>query len=63
MMKLDNIRVYVAGENLFLLTKRKGLDPRYGIFSLQNSMTAGTGMASSSYASMRSITAGITVSF
>jgi len=62
-IKLDNIRVYLAAENLFLLTKRKGLDPRYGIFELQNSMTAGTGLASGSYASMRSITAGITVSF
>ncbi|MFA6819488.1 MAG: TonB-dependent receptor [Bacteroidaceae bacterium] len=62
-IKLDNIRVYLAAENLFLLTKRKGLDPRYGIFELQNSMTAGTGLASGSYASMRSVTAGVTISF
>jgi hypothetical protein len=53
----------LAAENLFLLTKRKGLDPRYGIFELQNSMTAGTGLASGSYASMRSVTAGVTISF
>ncbi|MDD4759723.1 MAG: TonB-dependent receptor [Bacteroidaceae bacterium] len=62
-IKLDNIRVYLAAENLFLLTKRKGLDPRYGIFELQNSMTAGTGLASGSYASMRSVTAGVSISF
>ena len=60
-LKMDNIRVYVAGENLFLLTKRKGLDPRfnYGI----GSMTSGSGLASGAYSTMRSITAGINITF
>ncbi len=60
-LELSNVRVYFAGENLFLLTARKGLDPRfnYGI----GSMTSGSGMQSSSYAGMRSITGGISVTF
>ena len=60
-LKMDNIRVYVAGENLFLLTKRKGLDPRfnYGI----GSMTYGSGLSSGAYSTMRSITAGINITF
>lgn len=60
-LALNNVRVYFSGENLFLLTKRKGLDPRfnYGIGGL----TSGSGMASSSYSGMRSVTAGISVTF
>ena len=60
-LTLNSIRVYVSGENLFLLTKRKGLDPRfnYGI----GSMTSGSGKASGGYAAMRTITAGISVIF
>lgn len=60
-LTLSNIRVYVSGENLFLLTKRKGLDPRfnYGI----GAMTSGSGKASGGYAAMRTITAGISVNF
>lgn len=60
-IKLDNIRVYVAGENLFVTSKRKGLDPRYN-FGI-GSMTSGSAMATSDYATMRTITAGITLSF
>jgi hypothetical protein len=58
---VKSIRVYFAGENLFLLTKRKGMDPRYnyGI----GSMTSGGGLASGSYSAMRSITGGISVTF
>ena len=60
-LTFTNVRVYVSGENLFLLTKRKGLDPRfnYGI----GGMTSGSGKASGGYASMRTITAGISVNF
>ena len=60
-LSVKSIRVYFAGENLFLLTKRKGMDPRYnyGI----GSMTSGGGLASGSYAAMRSITGGISVTF
>lgn len=60
-LQLTGVRVYVSGENLFLLTKRQGLDPRfnYGI----GGMTSGSGMQSSSYSGTRSITAGISVNF
>lgn len=60
-LELTNLRVYVAGENIFMLTKRKGLDPRfnYGI----GSMTAGSGLAAGGYAALRSITAGISLTF
>lgn len=60
-LQLSNLRVYVAGENIFMLTKRKGLDPRfnYGI----GSMTGGSGLASGGYTALRSITAGISLTF
>lgn len=58
---LNNLRVYVAGENLFLLTKRKGLDPRFN--GGLGSMTGGAGRASGGYSAMRSITAGLTLTF
>ncbi|MCR4582430.1 MAG: SusC/RagA family TonB-linked outer membrane protein [Prevotella sp.] len=60
-LTLHGIRVYVAGENLFLLTARKGMDPRYNLGI--GSMTSGGGLASGSYSAMRSITAGLTVTF
>ena len=59
--ELRNVRVYVAGENLFLLTKRKGMDPRYNLGI--GGYTSGGGLASGSYSAMRSITAGLTVTF
>ena len=60
-IQLRNVRLFVAGENLFLITKRQGLDPRYT--SGVGSFTTGAGMATSSYATMRSLTAGLTVKF
>ncbi|MCQ2244601.1 MAG: TonB-dependent receptor [Bacteroidaceae bacterium] len=60
-LEIRGLRVYFSGENLFLLTARKGLDPRfnYGI----GSMTSGAGMISDAYSAGRSVTAGITVTF
>ena len=60
-LQVRSLRVYFAGENLFLLTARKGFDPRYS--NAVGSFTSGSGMATSSYATMRSITAGLTVKF
>lgn len=61
-LALSNLRVYVAGENLFLVTARKGLDPRVtqgvGTFSSGASLIGGGG-----YAAMRSITAGVQLTF
>ena len=62
-LRLTNVRIYVAGENLMLLTCRKGLDPRLTAFGI-GSMTSGQGRASSgNYSAMRAITGGITVNF
>ena len=58
---MSNLRIYFAGENLFLLTKRKGLDPRYSMGT--GSMTSGSGMLSDAYAAGRSITGGISLTF
>ena len=60
-LTLRNIRIYVAGENLFLLTARKGMDPRYNLGI--GGYTSGGGLAAGSYSAMRSITAGVTVTF
>ncbi|MCD8296066.1 MAG: TonB-dependent receptor [Prevotella sp.] len=51
---LTNLRVYVTGTNLWLWSKRQGLDPRQSI----------TGSTSDSYYSpMRTISGGLTVTF
>ena len=60
-LQIRSLRIYFAGENLFLLSARKGLDPRYTVGV--GSFTTGAGMATSSYATMRSLTAGLTVKF
>ena len=59
--QLSNLRVYVSGENLFLLTKRQGMDPRfnYGI----GGMTSGAGLQSGGYSGTRSVVAGLSLSF
>ena len=58
---INSFRVYFAGENLFMLSARKGMDPRYsyGI----GGFSSGTGMASGSYSALRTITGGLTLSF
>jgi TonB-linked SusC/RagA family outer membrane protein len=58
---LSNIRLYFAGENLFLLTKRQGMDPRYNYGA--GSMTSGSGVSNGAYTAMRNVTGGITVTF
>ncbi len=59
--QIRSLRVYFAGENLFLLTARQGLDPRYtaGV----GSYTSGAGLATGQYATMRSVVGGIQVKF
>ncbi len=59
--RISNLRVYLAGENLFLLTARKGLDPRYN--GGLGTMTSGSGVAATAYAGSRTITAGINLQF
>lgn len=58
-LDLGGLRLYVAGENLFVLTARKGMDPRYSMGI--GGYTSGTGMASGNYSALRTITAGISL--
>jgi hypothetical protein len=55
------LRVYVAGENLAVLTARKGIDPRYSLGI--GGYIGGSGASSTMYSAMRNITGGITLSF
>ena len=51
---VENLRVYVAADNVFLWSKRQGLDPRMSI----------SGATSTAYyAPIRSISGGLTVTF
>ncbi len=60
-LTLSALRVYVSVENLAVLAARKGLDPRYSMGV--GGYSSGMGMTTSSYSAMRTITAGLTVSF
>ena len=60
-MKIESLRVYVAGDNLAVASARKGVDPRYSIGL--GSLTSGSGLNSGSYSAMRTVTAGVTVNF
>ena len=61
-MYINNIRVYVTAENLFLVSARKGLDPRtymgVGGYTSGAALIGGGG-----YPAMRSVTAGIQLTF
>ncbi|RAJ34197.1 SusC/RagA family TonB-linked outer membrane protein [Pedobacter cryoconitis] len=50
---LKSARVYLGGENLFLLSKRKGLDPSYSY----------NGTTSAGYSPTRTVTVGLNVAF
>ena len=58
---LEALRIYVAGENLAVLSARQGVDPRYSMGI--GGYTSGSGINTSSYSAMRNITAGITLTF
>ncbi len=60
-MKLAGVRIYVTGDNLAVLSARKGVDPRYSLGL--GSYTSGSGLNSGAYSAMRNVTAGITLSF
>jgi TonB-linked SusC/RagA family outer membrane protein len=60
-IKLSGVRVYVAGDNLAVKSVRKGMDPRYSMGL--GSLTSGSGLNSGSYSAMRTITAGVTLTF
>lgn len=50
---IENLRVYIVGDNIWLLSKRRGLDPRQSI----------NGATSSIYSALSSYSFGINVSF
>lgn len=60
-INIASLRLYVAGENLFVLSARKGLDPRYS--TGLGSYTTGSGMNTNDYGSTRNVTGGITLTF
>ena len=53
-LHISSMRLYASGENLFLWSKRRGLDPR--------TSTSGS-MSAALYAPAKTITGGITVQF
>ena len=61
MLKIDGMRIYVAGDNLAVISARRGMDPRYSMGL--GSYTSGSGLNSGSYSAMRTITAGVTLTF
>ena len=58
---IEALRIYAAGDNLAVLTARKGVDPRFSMGL--GSMTSGTGLNTGYYSSMRTITGGLTLTF
>jgi len=60
-INIGGLRIYVAGENLLLLTARKGIDPRYS-FGIGN-YTSGSGLNTGSYTNMRNISGGVSFTF
>lgn len=60
-IKIASLRIYVSGDNLAVLTARKGMDPRYSLGI--GSYTSGSGLNSGAYSSMRNVTAGISFTF
>ena len=61
MMQIESLRVYVAGDNLAVISARRGMDPRYSMGL--GSLTSGSGLNSGSYSAMRTVTAGVTLTF
>lgn len=60
-IKVGGIRIFVTGDNLAVVTARKGIDPRYSMGI--GGMTSGSGMNTGAYSAMRNITGGITLTF
>lgn len=58
---IEGIRIYFAGDNLAVMSARKGLDPRYSMGL--GTYTAGSGLNSGAYSAMRTLTGGLTITF
>jgi hypothetical protein len=60
-MKIKGLRAYISGDNLAVLSARKGVDPRFSLGL--GSLTSGSGLSSGAYSAMRTVTGGITITF
>lgn len=60
-LQIEEMRVYISGDNLAVISARRGMDPRYSMGL--GSLTSGSGLNSGSYSAMRTVTAGITLTF
>jgi len=60
-IQISNLRIYVAGENLAVLTKRQGIDPRFSMGT--GSFVYGSGSSTNYYAAVRTLTGGLTFTF
>ena len=60
-VNIDELRVYVSADNLAVISARRGVDPRYSMGL--GSLTSGSGLNSGSYSAMRTVTAGVTLTF
>ncbi len=60
-IKFGSLRIYAAGENLFVLTARQGIDPRDNMGL--GAYTQGSGNSVSRYGAMRNISGGLSVTF
>ena len=58
---IEGIRIYFAGDNLAVMSARKGLDPRYSMGL--GTYTAGSGLNSGAYSAMRTLIGGLTITF
>ena len=52
-IKMSSVRIYVAADNVALLSKRKGLDPRQYI----------QGQSQANYSVLRTVSGGVTINF
>ena len=61
MLGIAGARVFVSGDNLAVFAARKGVDPRFSMGL--GSLTSGSGLNSGAYSAMRTVAAGISLTF
>ena len=61
MLGIAGARVFVSGDNIAVFAARKGVDPRFSMGL--GSLTSGSGLNSGSYSAMRTVAAGISLTF
>ena len=62
-IKLSNLRVYLVGDNLWLASKRKGLDPRQALSTGVDGESQISGRTEVAYTPIRSYSLGLSVTF